>query len=82
MTATDLRIELPAEVVQSLVEQIAERVRTEVEAASPWMDRPAAASYMGLPVSNVEKNKTIPVHRVGARCLYKREELDEWLLSR
>jgi hypothetical protein len=43
------------------------------------MDREAAARYLSLPVSRLEKDKAIPCHREGRRVLYHREELDAYL---
>jgi hypothetical protein len=76
-----LRFEIPAETLEQLVGQVAERVKAELDGASPWLDRPGAAAYLGLPTSNLEKRRDVPCHRVGARVLYHRAELDEWARS-
>lgn len=49
---------------------------------SPWLTRDAAAAYLGLPVSRLEKDREIPVHRDGRRVLYNRDELDTFFLHR
>ena len=76
-----LHLELPESVLDRLVEQVAERVRSELADSSPWMTRPAAAVYLDVPVSRLEKDKTVPCHRWDGRVLYHRPELDEWLRS-
>jgi hypothetical protein len=66
-------------------------VREELERlgnGSPWMDRQAAARYLSLPVSRLEKDASkngaheIPLHREGGRVLYHRQELDAYLSSK
>ena len=47
---------------------------------SPWLTREAAAKYLSLPTSRLEKDRTIPCHRDGRRVLYHRAELDAYLL--
>ena len=52
---------------------------------SPWMDREAAARYLSLPVSRLEKDASkngahkIPLHRDDGRVLYHRDELDAYV---
>jgi len=56
-------------------------VREELERlgnASPWMNREAAARYLSLPVSRLEKDRAVPCHREGRRVLYHRAELDAY----
>jgi hypothetical protein len=64
-----------------------EIVRRVLEALPPqapepmWMTRKAAAAYLSLGVSTLEKDKSVPCHRYGDRVLYNREELDRWALA-
>jgi hypothetical protein len=44
-----------------------------------WLDRKAAAAYLGVPVSRLEKAREVPSHRWDGRVLYSRGELDEWM---
>jgi hypothetical protein len=74
-----LVISLPAEVLEQLVDQVAERVRAELSAASPWLTRSEAAAYLRVPLSRLEKDRTVPSHRWDGRVLYNRTELDEWV---
>lgn len=72
-----MNIELPG-----LEETIRAIVREELELSgngSPWMDREAAARYLSLPVSRLEKDKAIPCYREGRRVLYHRAELDAYV---
>jgi hypothetical protein len=68
--------------LRGLEETIRAIVREELERLSnnsPWMDREAAARYLSLPVSRLEKDRSIPCHREGRRVLYHRDELDAFL---
>jgi len=78
-TLSGLQIELPKDVFEKIVDRVAERVRTELAQESPWLTRPQAAAYLGVPVSRLEKDRTAPSHRWDGRVLYNRAELDEWL---
>lgn len=72
---------LPAEWLDELAALVAERIAAETIGASPWLDRKAAAVYLGVSVSRLEKDRTVPSHRWEGRVLYHRVELDEWLLG-
>jgi hypothetical protein len=48
---------------------------------TPWMNRRQAAEYLRLPLSRLEKDRTIPCHRDNGRVLYHRAELDAHFLS-
>jgi predicted ATPase len=79
---TGVSIELPHEVLAQLVDQVVAKVRAELDTASPWLDRRAAAVYLSMPLSALEKRRDIPCHRVGARVFYDRRELDGWMRDR
>jgi hypothetical protein len=77
-----LSITLSAEAVDQLVERVAEVVLQRLggqNGASPWLTRAEAAEYAHLPLSRLEKDRTIPCHREGRRVLYHRAELDDYL---
>lgn len=76
---TGLHLELPDELLAQIVDQVTERVRAELTAASPWMTRQEAADYLRVPLSRLEKDKTVPCHKWDGRILYARHELDAWL---
>jgi len=76
---SQVHLVLPDDVLARLVDEIAEKVKTDLAAASPWMTRAEAAGYLRVPVSRLEKDRTVPSHRWDGRVLYARHELDQWL---
>jgi hypothetical protein len=70
---------VPDDVVEAIAARAAELVLAQIGNGSPWMDREAAARYLSLPVSRLEKDKAIPCHREGRRVLYNRDELDAYV---
>jgi len=79
MSEPPLALTLPAEALEAIAERAAELVAGRMaREASPWMTRARAATYLGLPVSRLEKDKRIPCHRDGGRVLYHRDELDAY----
>ena len=74
-------IALSPEAVDAIVERVADLVlqRLDGKNGSPWLTRRAAADYLGLPLSRLEKDRRIPCHRDGRRVLYHRAELDEYM---
>jgi hypothetical protein len=74
-----MHLVIPPEVLAHFVDEVTERVRKELTETSPWMTRQAAAAYLDVPVSRLEKDRTVPCHRWDGRVLYHRPELDEWL---
>lgn len=67
---------------------VAELVVDRIGAAaseSPWLDVPAACAYLGMTrdalykLTAAKPAPAIPLHRVGTRILFKRDELDAWL---
>jgi hypothetical protein len=60
---------LAPEVVAALEQFVEELVLEQVGNGSPWLDREAAAHYLSLPISRLEKDKAIPCHREGRRVL-------------
>lgn len=74
---TELTVPISEAVVEAIAHRAAELVAEQMQReASPWMDRKTAATYLGLPVSRLEKDRRIPCHRDGGRVLYHRDELD------
>jgi hypothetical protein len=73
---------VPPEWLDALAELVAERLRDELpERSSPWLTRPLLAARLGVPLSRIEKDRTIPCHRWEGRVLYHVGEVDEWLRS-
>lgn len=81
MSEAAVTIALPAEVVDLIVQRTAEVLAERAEQASPWLTRKAAAAYLGVPTSRLEKDRTIPCHRDNGRVLYHRAELDDHFLA-
>jgi excisionase family DNA binding protein len=77
-----LALSLSPEALEAIADRAAELVIERLgREASPWLTRAQAATYLGLPLSRLEKDKTIPCHRDGRRVLYHRDELDRFLLE-
>ena len=72
---------LPAAALERIVEFAAARASERLAARSPWLTRREAADYLRVPISRLEKDRAVPVHRWDGRVLYHREELDRWLLG-
>jgi hypothetical protein len=82
VTAQPLQVELPAELVEAVAHRVAEIVRTTSKTGpSPWLDRKQAAEYLAVPLSRLEKDRTVPCHRWEGRVLYHRDELDAYVLG-
>jgi hypothetical protein len=82
-THAPFTIEIPAGMIDAIAKRTAEIIlQTGIVAlTTPWMTRKQAAEYLGLPVSRLEKDRTIPCHRDNGRVLYQRDELDAHFLS-
>lgn len=76
-----LHLTIPDELVAEIVAQVTEKLKAELAASSPWMTRGEAAAYLRVPVSRLEKDRTVPSHRWEGRVLYSRHELDAWIAS-
>jgi hypothetical protein len=74
-----LALTLPTELADEIVERVLERLGDQ-NGSSPWLTRAEAAEYMRLPVSRLEKDRTIPCHHAQRRVLYHRDELDAYLI--
>ena len=79
-----IALELSEAIVAEIAEQSAAVALTklmELRVWSPWLTRREAAEYLRLPLSRLEKDRTIPCHRDGGRVLYHRDELDDHFLA-
>jgi hypothetical protein len=74
-----LALTLPPDALEAIATRAAELVLEQLGNGSPWLTREAAALYLSLPVSRLEKDKQIPCHHEGRRVLYHRDELDAYL---
>jgi hypothetical protein len=75
-----LALTLSSDAFEAIVDAVVERLSSDF-GASPWLTRAAAAEYLGVPVSRLEKDRRIPSHQWEGRVMYHRGELDEYLLG-
>jgi excisionase family DNA binding protein len=88
LKANDTRASFTVELdLEALAERVASLIleRLDHEPASPWLDSPAAATYLCCSIERVRKlvsRREIPFHQAqtGGRVFFHRRELDEWLL--
>ena len=59
--------------------ELATEASVQSSGGGRWLDRKAAAAYLAVPVSRLEKAREVPSHRWDGRVLYSRAELDEWM---
>jgi excisionase family DNA binding protein len=76
--------------IDALVEQVADRVaelladRLPAPASSPWLTAEEAADRLRCKpkrIYDLVREDKLPVHRDGARLLFRRDELDEYVLD-
>jgi hypothetical protein len=77
---TGISFELPEGVLDLIAEHAAQLAVERI--GSRWMSRRQAADYLGVPVSRLEKDKSVPVSKWDGRCFYDRLELDEFLQAK
>jgi hypothetical protein len=74
---------VPNEWLDVLADAVAQRLGdAQSEHSSPWLTRQQLADRLGVPLSRIEKDRTIPCHRWEGRVLYHRDEVDQWLLDK
>lgn len=78
---SELAITLPDDLLETIAARVAEILSDRDDGGSPWMTRREAADYLGVPVSRLEKDRTLPFYRWEGRVLYNRHELDAHLLT-
>lgn len=81
-TSSGLTLSIPADTLEAIAQRAAEIILNHNEYQQPaWLTRQQAAEYLSVPLSRLEKDRTLPSHRWGGRVLYNRDELDEYLLG-
>ena len=80
-------VQLSPEALEQIARRAAEILREELpaEATSPWMTTNEAAAYIRASrqrVFDLTSQGRLPVHKDGARNLYRREDLDAHLEGR
>ncbi len=80
-----LAIAIPNDVLEQIVEQVRARLGHEAaEPRSPWLTADEAAEYLRCKTSRIRKLSSaerIPKHREGGRVLYRRDELDAFVMG-
>jgi excisionase family DNA binding protein len=80
--AEGLTLSIPADALEAIAQRTAEIMDERAgNEQSPWLTRSEAAEYLAVPLSRLEKDRTLPSHRWGGRVLYHRQELDEYVLG-
>ena len=75
---TELRFDIPDELVDLIAERVAERLQRPTE-SEPWLDVDQAARYIAAPRSRVYdlvSQARVECRRDGRRVLFRREWLD------
>ncbi len=83
---TELRLELPPELVEAIAERAAELVaeRTPAENGSPWLNVEEAAAYLRCDrkrIYNLKSAGRLPSAQDGTRPLFHHAVLDAYLLG-
>jgi excisionase family DNA binding protein len=80
--AVQVKYEFPAELVEKIAERAVELLGERTQADDCWLDVGEAADYLRCPTSRIyalTSARKIPHHHDGARLLFRRSELDEWV---
>jgi hypothetical protein len=76
----NVSLDLPEELLDALVNRVAERVHAELPLDTGWLDVKAAAAHLSTSpeaIYGMVKRRQIPTHRSETgRLLFRREELD------
>lgn len=79
-----IELHFPDDELDRLAERVADLITTRLQPpADEWLTTRQAAGHLGMSVDALHKltaGRQIPVHqdRPGARCWFRRSELDEW----
>ena len=71
----------------AVANRVAARLNQRRETTDGWMDSAAAARYIGRSISSLHKltaARRIPFSQdgPGAKCFFRRSDLDDWMASR
>jgi excisionase family DNA binding protein len=83
-TPNPLVLSLPDELVEAVAQRAAEIVRESEPESDEWLTTQDAADHLKCGkrrIFNLVSEGRIPVHREGARLLFLKSELDEWIRS-
>jgi excisionase family DNA binding protein len=73
----ELVIHLPAELIDAIAEQVADRLAERRR----WAEIEGVATYLGVPTSRVRylRERGLPAKRIGRRLLFDLRQVDAWL---
>lgn len=77
-----LSVVLPPELVDAVAVRVAGLLRAEQRHRDQWLRVDEAAAYLRCPKSRIYRlvsMRRIPFQKDGARLLFSRQELDEWV---
>jgi len=80
--AFDVEYAFPAELIETVAERAAQILNERGPREDCWLDVGEAAAYLRCPTSRIYALTSageIPHHHDGARLLFRRSELDEWI---
>ncbi len=82
-----MNIQLPDDLIEQIAERIANKLSdtlSQPTSQTPWLTPETAALHLGCRkrrIYDLVSDDRIPVHREGNRLLFRRDELDRWILS-
>jgi excisionase family DNA binding protein len=78
-----LAVDVPADVLEAVAQRAAELVTEDLRSQpEPWIGVEEAAAHLACPRSRIYRlvsRRSIPFEKDGARLLFKRSTLDEWV---
>jgi len=81
-----LAVALPDELLETIAERAADILAERTGTVDSWLTVAEAAEHLRCPKSRVyslasTRPARIPVHRDGSRLLFRRSELDAWVVG-
>ena len=83
-----MNLAIPDELIEELAQRISDKLREQIPSqpttTSPWLTASEAATYLGCGkrrIYDLAGANRIPLHREGSRLLFRRDELDGWIVS-
>ena len=83
-----MNLAIPDELIEELAQRISDKLREQIPSqpttTSPWLTASEAATYIGCGkrrIYDLAGANRIPLHREGSRLLFRRDELDGWIVS-
>ncbi len=83
-----MNLQIPDDLIEALAERIADKLSgslpSQPKPQTPWLTASEAATYIGCGkrrIYDLAGANRIPLHREGSRLLFRRDELDGWIVS-